>query len=197
MNPYEINYDELPSTLSQQTSMGFILALVLLTAAGVLAVEWFVRLQPGRRRMAVVAVAAALGVYLYGYVWLTILCREPKPDQTYCLIPFESYRYAFDGLRVEHLSTWRQIILNYLLYIPPGLLLPCLLRLCGASHPWRKSALTALCLTVLNELAQFLTKRGMCEADDLINNMLGFGVGLGIYAVLCRLLNLRAKQNGG
>ncbi len=200
MSPYEISAalnDGLP-TLSQRTHMSVILALILLTAAGVLAVALFVRHDPSRRqRWAIAAVCGALGIYLCAYLWLTFLCREPKAEQPFSLIPFESYRYALDGFRVVHLSAFRQIILNILLYVPLGLLLPFLLRLCGISRPWRTSALIALGLTCLTELIQFITKLGMCEADDLIDNMLGFMIGMGICAVLCRLTLPGAKQNDG
>ena len=197
MSPYA-RTDSLPS-LSEQTHLSVILALVALTALGVFAVELFVRRRPTppRHRLAQAALLLALGVYLAAYLWLTLLSRELKPDQPHSFILFESYRYAFEGGRIAHLSPARQILLNILLYLPPGLLVPSLLRLRGAARPWRTGLLAAAGLSLLTELTQLLTRRGMAEADDLFNNILGYLIGMGLYACLLLILNrLQPKKDG-
>ena len=127
--------------------------------------------------------AAMLVVYLLVYIWLTFIHRLSLTERSSMLGLFWSYREAFSfegGLHVVRLGLARQILLNILVYIPAGLLLPLAFRRTG--HPWLWTAAACAALSALTEGLQYLTLRGLCELDDLFNNMLGCAIGIGLLA---------------
>ena len=83
-------------------------------------------------------------------------------------------------------------MLNILLFVPLGFLLPAGIRIC------RKFWITYLAgffLTVLIELMQLMLGRGVVELDDIFNNLLGTMIGFGLYAaVQCMLQSIRKQK---
>lgn len=105
---------------------------------------------------------------------------------------FYAYREAWNSFSGIH---WRQIILNILMCVPLGFLLPLLsARLCA----WWKSCLLGAGVVLLIELIQFVSKRGICDVDDIFNNMLGVMIGYGCYEIwnllICCVKSYRKKQ---
>ena len=98
---------------------------------------------------------------------VTVLDRMPGPKMTYELIPFWSY--GVKSLRME-------ILLNVILFIPVGLLAP----------RWKTVGLAAG-YSLLIELAQLVSFRGLFEFDDVIHNALGTAVGVLLVLGLRRL----------
>ena len=138
---------------------------------------------------------AVLAAYLVIYSYLTLFYRSRFEIPRMLLKPFRSYRQAFsftNGFRIRRLGLARQILLNVLVYVPLGLMLPCLLR--ARKHPYWLTALLGLGLSVATEALQYFTRRGYCETDDLINNTCGCLLGLALFA-LTRLLIRRWKRN--
>ncbi len=91
------------------------------------------------------------------------------------VIPFISY---IEACQSSSLIEWRNILINIVMFIPAGILLPCVIK-----HQW---SLTKLILSIalfsfIIEIAQMLTNRGIFELDDIINNTLGFIIG---YALI-------------
>ena len=99
-----------------------------------------------------------LAGYLFLILAVTVLDRRPGPKMTYELIPFWSY--GVKSLRME-------ILLNILLFIPLGLLAP----------RWKTVGLAAG-YSMLIELAQLVSFRGLFEFDDVIHNALGTALGV-------------------
>jgi len=95
-----------------------------------------------------------LAGYLFLILAVTVLDRRPGPK----LIPFWSY--GVKALRME-------ILLNVILFIPVGLLAP----------RWKTVGLEAG-YSMLIELAQLISYRGLFEFDDVIHNALGTAVGV-------------------
>ena len=96
--------------------------------------------------------------YLFLILAVTVLDRTPGPKMTYELIPFWSY--GVKSLRME-------ILLNVILFIPVGLLAP----------KWKTVGLAAGD-SMLIELAQLVSFRGLFEFDDVIHNTLGTVIGV-------------------
>ena len=96
---------------------------------------------------------------------------------------FYSYRQAWYQFEA---AQWRNIILNILLFVPMGFFLPALFKKLRVF--WR-AYLTGLAVSLLIETAQLLLNRGIFEADDLLNNLLGTMIGYGLYRIflLCRI----------
>ena len=99
-----------------------------------------------------------LAGYLFLILAVTVLDRRPGPKMTYELIPFWSY--GVKSLRME-------ILLNIILFIPVGLLAP----------RWKTVGLAAG-YSMLIELAQLVSFRGLFEFDDVMHNALGTAIGV-------------------
>ena len=127
------------------------------------------------RRLAV----AAFGVCLFSVLWITgvgsladlfrggVVTGSGQVN----LQPFNSY------------INWATWLLNVLLFVPLGFLLPC---------GWRgfdrvgSSLAFGFCLSTAIELSQLLNFR-VTDVDDLIANTLGMLVGLAIYRLVRRI----------
>ena len=108
-----------------------------------------------------------LAGYLFLILAVTVLDRRPGPKMTYELIPFWSY--GVKSLRME-------ILLNIILFIPVGLLSP----------RWKTVGLAAG-YSMLIELAQLVSFRGLFEFDDMIHNALGTALGVLLVMGMRRL----------
>ena len=120
-----------------------------LLAAGITVLVW---IALGKWR------TGLLAGYLFLILAVTVLDRRPGPKMTYELIPFWSY--GVKSLRME-------ILLNVILFIPVGLLAP----------RWKTVGLAAG-YSLLIELAQLVSFRGLFEFDDVIHNALGTAIGV-------------------
>ena len=112
----------------------------------------------------------------YGLLLLaeTVLIRKPFIGEHLRLEPFWSWR-AWDKQR-------EQILTNIVMFIPVGVL-------AGRAWKW-KGALVALSMSITVELLQLLTQRGLCELDDVMHNMIGAVIGIGI-AMMAGLIRKR------
>ena len=90
---------------------------------------------------------------------------------------FSSYRAAWEQFSG---TLWRNLILNILLFVPLGFLLPLGI---GWFRKCYRTYLAGLVLTLGIEGLQFLLGRGVCEMDDVLNNTLGAMIGYGCYAL--------------
>ena len=78
-----------------------------------------------------------------------------------------------------------EIILYVLLFVPIGFLAGCGLE----RMTFKKVLFLGGGLSVVIELLQFVFKKGFCETDDVIHNVLGCIIGYGLWRVCCiRLL---------
>ena len=105
---------------------------------------------------------------LIGYSFLilaeTVLIRKPFEGQHFQPQLLWSWR------------TWdkqhEQILANVIMFVPVGLL-------CGQLWKW-KGLWVAAGLSIVIELLQVITARGLCEFDDVIHNMIGAVIGTGV-----------------
>lgn len=137
-----------------------------------------------------------LFIYLLVYIWLTFLYRRPAARSILHLMPFWSYREAFEfcPFRIKRLGIARQILLNILLTVPLGLLLPLLLN--SKKHPFLLTAAITLILALLTETLQYFTRLGQAELDDIFDNLLGALLGMLILSVGTRILRKHAMKQG-
>ena len=116
-----------------------------------------------------------------------VLFREAGAERNYSLIPFLSY------FNIAENSYLREVVminlLNILLFVPIGLLAGFGFR----TITWKGVALFGFCFSVLIELLQFTLKRGLCEVDDVIHNVVGCMLGYGLYRGI--VLSLQLVQN--
>ena len=103
----------------------------------------------------------------------TVLIRKPFVGIHYQPRPFWSWK------------VWEiqksQILTNVVMFIPVGVL-------AGFIWQW-KGILVAVGLTVAIEVLQLITARGLCEFDDIVHNMIGAAMGIGIGRFLKPIWN--------
>ena len=134
-------------------------------------------------------------IYLLVYIWLTFLCRRPAARSILHLMPFWSYREAFElsPFKIKRLGIARQILLNILLTMPLGLLLPLLLN--SKKHPFLLTTAITLILAILTEALQYLTRLGMAELDDVFDNLLGALLGMQIINFGTKIMRKNMRIN--
>ena len=110
----------------------------------------------------------ALFSYIVTVLYITIFNRGGVTDIRLQLIPF----YQFDGIVLIGM------IENVLLFLPAGAL-PL-----SAFPSWRlrHAVIAGTLFSLLIELAQFITRRGILDVNDLLANILGSVLGALIYA---------------
>lgn len=130
-----------------------------------------------------VILAGLLTGYLILYTYLTLSYRSPSTQPKLNLNLFWSYRAAFridnSTFRIRRPYLARQILLNILVMIPAGLLLPLAYR--RQHHPYLLTLLTGFALSVLIEALQYFMRLGLCELDDILNNTLGCLIGILLF----------------
>ena len=100
---------------------------------------------------------------------------------------FYSYREAWYSFSVQE---WRNLILNIWMFVPLGFLLPMGVR---KMRRFWKTALCGFAVTVMIEILQHLTQRGVFEWDDVLNNTVGAMIGYGLF-VICYAIVVKVKS---
>ena len=88
---------------------------------------------------------------------------------------FYSYREAWKDFSARE---WRNIILNIMMFVPFGFLLP---LVSNKFHVFWKTYLAGFLFTTIIEVTQLLLHSGIFELDDFMNNTVGAMIGYGIY----------------
>lgn len=129
------------------------------------------------------------GAYVLANLYETILFREVQSERIFKLIPFWSYAESLSfngGLRITDGPLLKQIVLNILLYIPLGYLLPFLWpSLQKGAVSW-KVVLSGFICSAATEISQLIFRIGWFEFDDMIHNTLGCLIGYLMYSFICR-----------
>ena len=179
------------SMAKQYLALGLILVLAVGLAAAAGYYIIYRKLMKGTRRLRAARVVwcAVFLCYLTVLLAATLLNRSGSWTGGRVMPLFYSYREAWNNFSAVQ---WRNLVLNILLFVPLGFLLPAGIRI------FRKFWVTYLAgflLTVLIELAQLVLGRGVVEMDDIFNNFLGTMIGFGGYAaVLCICRSVKKKK---
>ena len=114
----------------------------------------------------------------------TLLNRSSVYGSAEGVLPlFYSYKEAWNSFLI---SDWALLILNICLFIPFGILLPCINK---RFKKWFPVVLVGFVLTLGIECVQYIFHLGIFELDDLFNNTLGVMIGYGIYAIIEAILH--------
>ena len=104
-------------------------------------------------------------------------------------------RKPFTGehLRLEFFWSWKQwsvqrdqILTNVIMFIPVGVI-------SGRLWKWR-GLWVAAGLSLLIEVLQLVTQRGLLEFDDVIHNCLGAVVGIGIVVLISKISRVEETE---
>ena len=132
-------------------------------------------LQVGRKQR---TVAALLITYVFLVMSVTVLSRDQLAVKTLIYSPFWKYREILRGSEKTY-SLATEILLNILMLVPVGFLLPMLVKKYALLYGF----LCCFCI----ECFQLVTRRGFFEVDDLLHNSLGVVIGYLLYLLLSKL----------
>ncbi|KHL96824.1 teicoplanin resistance protein VanZ [Paenibacillus sp. IHB B 3415] len=83
-----------------------------------------------------------------------------------------------------------EIIYNILLFIPLGIYI----RMLKSEWPFRKKVLPVIALTLSFEVIQFIFAMGITDVTDILGNTLGGIIGIGMGAILFKILKNRTVK---
>jgi glycopeptide antibiotics resistance protein len=142
-------------------------------------------LRTGKQETLTLILLAVYLLLLTAVVLFKLPFYSPAADERAVnLIPLMG---SFD----EHgiLIVW-EIVYNILLFVPLGIYL-CMLR---EDWPCRKKVIAIVGLTVTFEVIQFIFALGISDITDVLDNMLGGIIGIGVYTLLMRLFKDRTVR---
>lgn len=147
---------------------------------------------------------SVFAVYLLGNLFVTLLSRNWNPTAMLELDLFSAYRKSFEldygifgtlkhvlsegfpaGVRLVTTEPLEGVILNILLYIPMGYLLPVVWPTLAKARGflWRVLFI-GFFASLLTESIQLIFHLGWFDLDDLLNNTLGTVIGIGLYKLI-------------
>lgn len=130
-------------------------------------------------------------VYIFTLFVITVLSRGPRGDDLPDIfIPFYEYYFIIkNGLPWYYDNMILLNVVNVALFIPYGVL---------AREITRKKILfpliSGIALSLIIEIIQMLTDRGLFDVNDIMYNTLGALAGCGICA-LCNKIRLKIKKD--
>ena len=96
----------------------------------------------------------------------------------------EGLSAGFDSIHIESKKVLEGIILNILLFIPFGYILPCIFKKLQKAL-WGVVLIGFFC-SLLTEIVQLVTHLGWFDLDDLLNNTIGCILGVILYRVFLK-----------
>ena len=117
---------------------------------------------------------AVLLLLFAGYIAIVLyatLMRMSGFHMQYNLHLFKAWREAWNNYSVKNIAN---VLLNVAMFVPLGFLLPLLWKLC---RKWYVAIPSGFGFSLAIELIQLLTRRGVCDVDDLFCNTLGAVIG--------------------
>jgi len=120
-----------------------------------------------------------LPAYIFALFIAAVFTRESTVSETMMLDPVWKYLELFQG-ETKYIT---EIIVNIIMFIPLGLLLPGFKRIRIGYL-----LLISVLISITIELLQLITKTGIFEINDLINNIIGFCVGLVVYYLFIKMI---------
>jgi len=169
--------------------------IVLVLAIAILfAVNYFLiykKLLKGTKKLnkRKLALSAVYFCYFILVVGAVLLDRGSHYYSAYDLQLFNSYLDAWNSFSKV---AWRPIILNIIMFVPIGILLPLWSE--KLKTFWKAFA-ASIAMTFIIEFCQLLMKRGIFELDDIFDNTLGAVIGYCLIMIIF-LLRKDVKKKG-
>lgn len=166
----------IPSLFDSMCPDEYQIASVLLSLAVIYGIYLF---RKNIRRWRQLELIIGFAEYIFMLLYVTIFDRIATEEYQYELIPLWSY--WVEGERAPNVVL--QILLNVALFLPLGFLL----RFCRRVD-FKMMAIVGCVLSIVIELLQLITRRGLFEVDDIIHNTLGCVLGYGLCHFMHKLL---------
>ncbi len=179
-----MTFGSIMELLREYAIIGMILAVIF--AVGVWIIQKKMKKKFNFRRVAAISLFVCYSAIV---LYATLLGRGSWYGGSVNLELFSSYKQAWYQFSK---TEWRNLILNILLFVPMGFLLPVVFR--KEDRFW-KVYLTGFLVSVGIEFIQFFGKRGVVEADDVFNNTLGTMIGYGAWSVVFLIASAICDRN--
>ena len=169
-----------------------LLALILCTAIAVIfVIAYFVvyrKLLHGQKKIRATKLiwCGVMMIYLIVVAGATLLSRGGF-YYVHVAKLFSSYREAYI---LQKPVLWRNIILNYLMFVPLGFLIPIGIK---RFKLWWRVTACGFGLSLLIEVFQLILHRGIFEPDDLLANTVGCMIGYGVYRIFRQIIDKEEK----
>lgn len=125
-----------------------------------------------RKKLNIIQAVAVLALVVFlGIVFGSTVFTRTGTIRQYELVPFWSWR---DIIRYHDWTLLKENLLNCILLLPAGILLPVI-----ANHKikWHQALLVGILVSAIIEFSQLIFMRGLFEWDDMIHNGLGCMMG--------------------
>lgn len=156
-----------------------------------LAVIWTAgRYYFGNKRWWRVWNAVGMIIAIYGILLFTVIHRGTESLEPAILIPFHSFVEA-----QTQPEKYREMLMNVFLFVPFGLTAPNVLSRLKRSWPVVITVASAFILSGAIEFTQYHFHLGRCEADDVIMNTIGAGIGVSSYVIAFQLQRISSKKD--
>ncbi|MBE6843968.1 MAG: VanZ family protein [Oscillospiraceae bacterium] len=123
----------------------------------------------------------AFFIYLFAVLYITFLSREAEETRSNFEL-FNSYIMFFKYKNDFYLD---MIVYNIIMTIPFGIFLPLLYK---PFRSFRRVAFAGFLYSLLIEISQFISGRGLFELDDLFNNTIGAMLGYWLYILFNKVM---------
>lgn len=100
------------------------------------------------------------------------------------LIPFAG------ALIVNGKADYMEVLQNLMAFVPFGIYMGVM----KSKAPFWKKLLPAVCVSLSYEVLQYAFSLGTTDITDLLSNSAGAAVGIGFYAVLCRICRAQVHR---
>ncbi|WP_179236907.1 VanZ family protein [Sedimentibacter hydroxybenzoicus] len=127
--------------------------------------------------------------YISMVIGVTFLNRSSGIYRSVNLHFLSTYMEAWNSFNQRN---WQFIILNILIFVPIGILLPLMNK---RFNNMLCTLFVGLMITVTIECLQYLTGFGIFDLDDIFNNILGTAIGYSIKMSISEMLH-KKKNNG-
>lgn len=128
--------------------------------------------------------AALLGITIALILWFTILGRETQVGRLSYYPLFHTISLIWKNIQRDGLTG--NFLGNLILFIPVGALLPI-----TTNMNWKTLAIGSG-FSILIEIVQFITKRGVFDPDDVLLNTVGCFIGYLLYSIMKKMYKKRA-----
>ena len=112
---------------------------------------------------------------------MTLYGRQSGMEKEYRFQLFASYIEVYKEKNVEILL---QIIMNLLMFVPVGILLPCCFQWFEKN---KRVFFFAILFSGIIECTQGIFRMGMFEADDILGNVLGAELGFSLFYLMRKI----------
>lgn len=172
----------------------FNIALILVAILGVLLVigyfiiyKKFLKGNKSLNKRKVFICFSFIG-YIIMVIGVTFLNRGVGLQDNLNLHFLSTYREAWNSFNP---TNWRFIILNILMLVPFGVLLP-LLNIRFSKFSWM--VLASFLMTLIIETFQLITGYGIFDLNDIFNNVVGAIIGYGIVMTIITAMESRKNK---